>query len=597
MKKLWLLLHIPFLATVLFSAWFFFFPFSSIKFFFDSLSVDKELETFTISLYETLVPIILVFGIISLFFLLFSFLFSEKSQKLLKSILIFIKTFPKRLKDDAQLFWILVKRYITQDKDWIYILVLMLGGAVLRGIMLDRPMTHDESYTYLAFISSGLGNIISDYHLPNNHILYSIFGYFSTQILGNSPWALRFPAFVAGVLMIPASYFASRIYFNRQIGLLTGSIVTTVPVFLLYTTLARGYAQLTFFSILLWLLGSLVLKRKNLFIWFLFILVAAAGFYTIPIMVYPFTGVMAWLFFAWVFGEYDSVYSREDFFKYLFLAGAMVVILFVLLYLPAFIKTGFKAIFANSTIEQFQVKKIRYFFYALRTKTIFSWQDWHQNLGTIARFFSLFGVILALIKHHKITKKHANYFLATLFAIILTTALQKAVGYVRLWFFFAPIYFSFAAAGLVYLLKTIELKEKIISLTILIFILFSFGNTIFWLKSDTPEIRELRGVPGSVEKVARFLSEEMDEKGAYTTAMEYRPTLTYYALYYGIPLSHAHSNNNEFTYHYALLTSPDEKLVENLHGGMRDRVDIDEAVLVYSEGDFRIYKIPVIIFY
>ena len=44
-------------------------------------------------------------------------------------------------------------------------------------LLLSHPFEatwHDENYAQLVFISQGPDRILCDYHLPNNHVLYSL---------------------------------------------------------------------------------------------------------------------------------------------------------------------------------------------------------------------------------------------------------------------------------------------------------------------------------------------------------------------------------------------------------------------------------------
>lgn len=459
-------------------------------------------------------------------------------------------------------------------------------------------MSHDESYTYITFILPGLANIVSDYHLPNNHILYTIFAYFSVHLFGNSPWSLKLPALIAGIFLIPASYLAARQYFNRLVGLLVSGIVTTFPVFLLYSTSARGYAQLVLLCTLLWFFASLLLKKKNLFIWLLFVFTAAAGFYTIPIMLYPYTATLAWLFFAWAFNEYSSEYKKSEFLKYLFFSGIAVVFFFGLLYLPVFMKTGVSSAFYSDIMQPTQEINFELFQDSLLSRSIRSWKEWHQHTASITPLLSLSAVILSFLGHRTLAKKRINYFLTSLLVIILMVTFQQTVGWMRVWFFFAPIYFSFAAAGLIYLLQNMfKLKEKIILRIITVMVIFSLGYTTIWLKNDSPEMRELRGEPCSLEVAVQYLSEIITEEDAIVTNSSDTPTMQYYTDYYKIPLSHSYPADNRFTSIYTILLSPEDTVEGTLHKGTWDRVSLEETELIYSKGDLRIYKIPIVIFY
>ena len=69
----------------------------------------------------------------------------------------------------------------------------------------------------------------TDYHLPNNHVFHSILVYFSTRIFGIQPWAVRLPAFTAGVLLVPAAYWLAKRLYDRWTALGAALLVAWFP--------------------------------------------------------------------------------------------------------------------------------------------------------------------------------------------------------------------------------------------------------------------------------------------------------------------------------------------------------------------------------
>ena len=585
------------LASLL-AAWFLFFPFVRVKAFFDALTPDKNMEAFTATLYKTVFPIVLSLGVGSFLGLALLQMFPQKSREMLQTLLEGMLSFPSILRSDARSFWQSTKKYFSRDYDWAFLLALMFLGAYLRSLFLSSPMTHDEAYTYVSFILSGFKNLISDYHLPNNHILYSIFAYLAVHIFGNAPWVLRLPALLAGTLLIPASYLAAREYFNRHTALLTSGIVTTFPVFILYGSSARGYAQLALLTMLLWFFADLLLKKRNLFLWLLFVITAAAGFYTIPIMLYPYTASMSWLFLSWLFGEYSEEYTKKGFFKDLFFSGLVVVVLFGLLYLPVFLRSGIASVLNNDTIILNQEATFTLLRASFLTRTVRAWEEWHWGIPAVSLQITLTGTFIALFFHRLCSRKRANFFLISVLVIMAIVALQRSVGWMRVWFFFAPIYFSFATAGLVYLIQWVSKRsEKITFGVIAVFVLLSLVSTVSWIQQDTQEMRQLRGEPAALELGLKYLSTVLTEQDAIVAASGETPAMQYYAAYYDIPLAQTYPADNRYTSVYALLTNPNASVAETLHSGTSDRVDLNASELVYQTDALRIYKVPIVIFY
>lgn len=569
-------------------------PFERLKLFANSLANDGTLELFSATFYADTRLFALGFGGFFLAFFALLSVFRRQSVVWLEAGMDAFRHLPA----DRRIFWQKTRSYLAQDHDWMILLALMLVGAFFRGQILEKPVYHDEAYTYITFVGGGLGNVISDYHLPNNHILYSIWVFFSTQLFGNAPWTLRLPALIAGLLLIPATYFATRQYFNRVAALLSSAMIALFPMFMIYGTSARGYAQVALLSTLLWLWGILLRKQKNLYLWLLFVITAAAGFYTIPIMIYPYTAMMAWLFLLWLFKKESAVYGHAEFFAYLFISGLMVVALFMLLYTPVFLRSGIGSVINNPTIQQHQESSLRFLRDAVRSRAFNAWVEWHHGLPEWFRLGTLFGVGIALLDRIFGERKPIDYFLASLLTFLGIILLQRSVGWRRVWFFFAPVYVSFAAAGMVYLFRLIfKQKEKLIYLGTGLSCVILVTATLIWWQSPAQEVRELRGEPAALERGILYLEDNLTPNDAILTDADYTPQLHYYAEYHGLPVEQTYPANNQFTSLYVIMFVPDKTVEETLHNGTRDRVDLKAAELIYAKDDLAIYKIPLVVFY
>lgn len=602
MKKIsrWLWQGTRFLALLLgvSTALYTLLPFTRLKILANSLAKDGNLELFTSDLYANSRSIAVAGTLLFFATFLLLTIWHEKSLTWFKNVLIVLRRFPAVLRTDRKNFWQKTRTYLAHDSDWLIILGLMLVGAFFRIQLLDKPVYHDEAYTYLTFVLGGLGNVISDYHLPNNHILYSVLVFFSTQLLGNAPWVLRLPALLAGLLLIPATYFATRQYFNRVAALLSSGITAVLPIFMIYGTSARGYTQVALLSTLLWLWGILLLKEKNHYIWLLFVLTAAAGFYTIPIMLYPYTAIMAWLFVAWLFKKHSTEYGRSEFFTYLFISGLIVVLLFLLLYTPVFLKSGVGSVINNPTVQKNQEATFNLLRDSLTSRGSNAWAEWHLGMPTWLKQVTLFsagmGMIYALIAE----RKYIDYFSISLFTILLIVFFQRSVGWKRVWFFFAPIYFSFAAAGIIYLFKNlIKLGERVAMISAAILLVLTLLSTIIWMRTRTQEMRELLGAPSAIERGILHIETILESDIAIVANANLTPQMQYYADYHGIDLEQTHPANNQFTSLYVMMTAEDDNLEETLHSGTRDRVDLNASELIYTDSDLQIFQIPIIVFY
>ncbi|MEM5774759.1 MAG: glycosyltransferase family 39 protein, partial [Anaerolineaceae bacterium] len=129
---------------------------------------------------------------------------------------------------------------------WLAGLLLVLLVAALARVtaVFSQPMTHDESYTFIAFASQTLPNVVSDYHLPNNHIFNSVLVHFSTRVFGNGPLAVRLPALLAGLLAVAAVYLLARAQYGDAPALIAAAITAFLEAQVDISILARGYSLL-----------------------------------------------------------------------------------------------------------------------------------------------------------------------------------------------------------------------------------------------------------------------------------------------------------------------------------------------------------------
>ncbi len=164
-------------------------------------------------------------------------------------------------------------------------------------------MLHDEAYTFIAFASRPLLAAISDYALPNNHIFHTLLVYLAYHLLGNQPWIIRLPAFVAGVAIVPLTYVTAGRFYNRKVGLLSAGLVAAAPLLIDYSANARGYTLVCALTLCAAALAAYVKDHRNRIAWTLLALTCALGFYTIPIMLYPAGMLVVWLALSGLFSD------------------------------------------------------------------------------------------------------------------------------------------------------------------------------------------------------------------------------------------------------------------------------------------------------
>jgi len=194
---------------------------------------------------------------------------------------------------------------------------LTFFAAALRIPLLSQPMRYDEAVTYLEYSSRPFYVALSFYNTPNNHVFHTLLVRLAYLVLGNHPWALRLPVLLAGLFLVPASYAAARSLYHAGLdhnsgALLAAALVASSSMLIEYSTNARGYEIVCLLFMTMIPVGAYALRCSNWAAWLLLAVVSALGFYTIPIMLYPFGGLVVWLLLSIAGGDARQEDAQQD---------------------------------------------------------------------------------------------------------------------------------------------------------------------------------------------------------------------------------------------------------------------------------------------
>ena len=134
--------------------------------------------------------------------------------------------------------------------------IVLLAGLFLLAILLRLPgltrsLGHDEVYTWIIFASKSYVDIFTSYHLPNNHILHTLFVRFAAAVFGDAEWSLRLPALVSGLLAVPVLFgFARRLTQSDTIASGAALLLAVSTVHVGFSQQARGYTLLVLLCLL-----------------------------------------------------------------------------------------------------------------------------------------------------------------------------------------------------------------------------------------------------------------------------------------------------------------------------------------------------------
>ncbi|MEF9426139.1 MAG: glycosyltransferase family 39 protein [Candidatus Mariimomonas ferrooxydans] len=341
-----------------------------------------------------------------------------------------------------------------EDKIHLYALFLIILIAIaVRLFFLSQPMRIDESRTFVTFAMKPLYIGLTDYSVPNNHLFHTFLVHISYLLFGNQPWVIRLPAFFAGILMVPASYLVIRVFYNKHAALLTAGIVASSSMLIYYSTNARGYTLISLIFLLILALGAYLKENRNSGAWFLFSILSAIGFYTMPIMLYPFGIVMMWLFLSIICQ--DTNLNRRHLLKDLFVSLIITTLLTLVLYTPVFLISGLEAVISNKFVSPKSfITSIFGFQYSIN-KVL---SGWHRDMPFVIMVLLVIGFLASLVFHKLLSIHRVPIILAVAIWCIPVVIIQRLVPYKRVWLFLLPVYIGLASSGVTYLLKPIVSK-------------------------------------------------------------------------------------------------------------------------------------------
>lgn len=356
----------------------------------------------------------------------------------------------------------------------VSLLTILAVGICLRLSFLFQPMRYDESYSFLKYASQPFYLALSNYSTPNNHIFHTILMRVAYLLLGNEPWMLRLPAFIAGVLMIPATYLFFSLLYNKKTALLASGLVAVSSMLVEFSTNARGYTLIGLISLLIFSISYCLVKddKDNLGKWGIFAFLSALEFYTIPVFLYPFGTVFLWTFLM-ILTENEGVRKKKKL-GFLFLSLILTATLTFLMYSPVILSQGIEPLVANPFVSPLPWSEFLTKLPELKIHLAMV----NSDIPSFPSFLLLGGFFLSLAFHWKVASHKIPIALAFLGFIIPALLIQKVVPYNRIWLFVYPFYYGLASAGISLVFEKITIAVKNNTLKALIFPFFAISLTL-----------------------------------------------------------------------------------------------------------------------
>ena len=322
----------------------------------------------------------------------------------------------------------------------IALVFIAVVGVTLRLMYLDQPMRADEATTYTSFVIQPWREALSLYPSPNNHLFYTLLAKLSVMVFGDAPPAIRFPAFLAGVLTIPVAYATARVLYGAVPALFAGAIVAASGVMVLYSTNARGYSIVVLAFLLLVLIGARQLERPNRKLWVAFAVIGAVGLWTIPVMLFPLGTVGLWLALSLMAN------GRTSELRQLFLALVLTAVLALVAYLPVISRQGIDAVTKNRFVVPSPWLD---FFSQLPSRMFEVVSSWGFGLSPILSILLALCALEALRRHAVVSRFPVGIPLAAFVWCAWVLVVNHRAPFARVFLWFMPIAAALAGAGVV----------------------------------------------------------------------------------------------------------------------------------------------------
>ena len=395
--------------------------------------------------------------------------------------------------------------------------LVMVVGIVLRVLYLGEPPRKDESFTYVIFAGRSIVHVLTLYPAPNNHILHSALVWISCRVFGNSLWAMRLPALLAGVTLIPLTYLTAMRLAGRNAALFAAGLIAVSGPFVLYSVNARGYAQqAVLFVIMLYLAAELVAGAPAI-LWAVFSAAAVAGFYTSPTMLYSYLVVSFWLLWA----------GGRAMVRPMLIAGTITALTVLFLYMPVIVVSGPGALFWNpfvrpQPLQEFRADALRF------PSDLLTFLHGGDPLPFIILIGV--GVLLGLVFRISAGRRPAQLFVVLLLVLVSLPALQRIVPFPRALLPVFTVYYLIAAFGWSVAAEKWFARHEV---PMLIAFLTLLGAMAFHL-TRSGSIEAHREFPESYD-VASYLARQLQPRDRLIISWSAGPQLVWQLRYAHVP--------------------------------------------------------------
>ncbi len=508
-------------------------PFGLIKKWGDHFANDGNFESLQIGLFNGIRGPLFVFGAFVFCFGLVIWLKNDQFNICFIRLAKWLKRNYKVYMLDMVGFFISFRKNLPPKKEWKYLFPVLFFATAYRIGLLFRPLEYDEAYTYVEFARHSFSYIISEYYVVNNHIFHTLLVKMATTFLGEQPWVIRLPVFLAGLLTIFFAYILAKKFFGFRSALLTSILISFTPILLDKSASARGYMIITGLFVSCLLLALYLNQHKNLFGWSILSLLIAFGVFTNPVMLYPFCILYSWLFLQGQFQLISPEYlNSKQWLLYLAGSSGLAGLLSVVFYSQIFKNYGFLTVFStNQVVESIPlsrfIRDLPTFFRDIRI-------EWKTGLSFFMIYLFGIGLLFSFIFYKKYaTKKKISIISTTILVWIVLVMVQRPTVIPRIWLWLIPIVLFGAASGLVGFIDFITRRQKNQIMANILFCLIT--ATSFYYAIDFVFINPFQREDDTPIIITRFLESTLTDQDIVAVSMDSDARFWYYFNLFQIP--------------------------------------------------------------
>lgn len=423
--------------------------------------------------------------------------------------------------------------------------LIMLAAVIVRLVFIDQPIRYDEAHSFTYYSSRPIYVGLSNYSSVNNHLFHTLLVHIAYSLLGNREWVIRLPAFFAGLLLLPATYLAARMLYNKNAAIIAAALVAISSALIEFSTNARGYSMICLDFMLILAIGARLKRGGGPATWTLFTLVSALGFYTIPVMLYPFGITALWLFFSALLKDIDG--PTWPFVRNLVVSAVCAGALTLILYTPVFVGSGVDAVFGIPSKAVDAAGGMEGFSGGITIRIKAFWAQWNRDFPLIVGAVLALGAILSLPLHGRIARHRVPLIVPVLLWCVPVLLVMRALPWPRVWLYLLPLYFILVSAGLSLLLGRMAdlLRRSASGFCVILALIIVLGIGFNVIRTRSVYYSEETGTLRDAEEIATTLGRELrpgDKMLAYSPA---GAPLLYYFNKHNIPLGPLISEDRE----------------------------------------------------